>query len=97
MNVLKKLLIVVAMSALSVSAIASDAARAEAKQVIELKNGSTIYIFKNGKMSMEDKYGHAKRMKQGTVMEGKDGKKYMMYGDEVQQLNSLLEQGHGGS
>ncbi|MBK8318440.1 MAG: CopK family periplasmic copper-binding protein [Betaproteobacteria bacterium] len=34
---------------------------------IELKDGSTVYIFKDGKMGMEDKYGHATlRMKKDT-------------------------------
>ena len=33
------------------------------------------YIFKDGKMGMEDKLGRAVRMKQGQVMEAKDGQK----------------------
>lgn len=89
---LKKLLMVVAMSAVAVSAIASDAARAQAEKVIELKDGSTIYLFKDGKMAMEDKSGRAKRMDKGVVMETKDGQKIMMHGDEVSRLDSLLKQ-----
>ena len=42
---LKKLLIVAAISAISVTAFASDAARAEAKQVIDLKDGSTAVSY----------------------------------------------------
>jgi ABC-type glycerol-3-phosphate transport system substrate-binding protein len=42
---MKKMLMVALMSAVSVTAFASDAARAAAKQVIELKDGSTVYIF----------------------------------------------------
>ena len=93
---LKKLLMVVAMSAVAASAIASDAARAQAEKVIELKDGSTIYLFKDGKMAMEDKFGRAKRMDQDVVMETKDGQKIMMHGDEVMRLDSLLKQGHSG-
>lgn len=93
---LKKLLMVVAMSAVATSAFAGDAARAEAKQVIDLKDGSTVYIFKDGKMAMENKFGHAVRMKEGVVMEAKDGQKIIMYGDAVFRLDSLLKKGHEG-
>ncbi|MBK8358497.1 MAG: periplasmic Cu(I)/Cu(II)-binding protein CopK [Comamonadaceae bacterium] len=93
---LKKLLIVAAISAISVTAFASDAARAEAKQVIDLKDGSTIYVFKDGKMAMEDKLGRAVRMKKDTVMETKDGQKILMHGDEVMRLDSLLKKDYGG-
>lgn len=91
---LKSLLLVVAMSAVAGSALADDAARAAAQKVIALKDGSTIYIFKDGKMAMEDKYGRATRMKKGVVMETKDGQKIMMHGDEVMRLDSLLKAGH---
>jgi hypothetical protein len=49
--------------AVSVPAFASDAAREAAERSIELKDGSTVYIFKDGKMGMEDKLGRAMRMK----------------------------------
>ena len=49
---LKKLLMVVAMSAVAATAFASDAARARAEKVIELKDGSTVYLFKDGKMAI---------------------------------------------
>ena len=65
---MKKMLMVAIMSAVSATAFASDDARAAAKQVIELKDGSTVYIFKDGKMGMEDKLGRATRMKKDTVM-----------------------------
>ena len=93
---MKKMLMVAIMSAVSVSAFASDEARAAAQQVIELKDGSTVYIFKDGKMGMEDKYGRATRMKKDTVMETKDGQKIIMHGDEVMRLDNLLHQVHRG-
>ena len=92
---LKKMLMVVAISAVSVTAFANDTARSEAKQVIDLKDGSTVYIFKDGKMAMEDKLGRAVRMKKDTVMETKDGQKIMMHGDEVMRLESLLKKDYG--
>ena len=93
---LKKFLMVAAISAFAVAAHAGDAARAEAKQVFDLKDGSTVYLFKDGKMAMEDKYGKAVRMKKDTVMETKDGQKIIMHGDEVMRLDSLLKKGHEG-
>lgn len=93
---LKKILVVAIMSAVSITAFASDEARAAAKQVIELKDGSTLYIFKDGKMGMEDKVGRATRMKKDTVMETKDGQKIIMHGDEVMRLDGLLQKNHQG-
>ena len=92
----KLALIAVLSTAGATTAFAHDAARVEAKQVIELKDGSTLYIFKVGKMAMEDRYGRATRMEPGTVMETRDGKKVTMQGDEVARLESLIRQGHDG-
>ena len=88
---LKKMLVVVAMSAVAATAFASDyAANREAKQVINLKDGSIAYVFDGGKMAMESKFGRATRMDPGTVMEAKDGQKVTMVGDEVARLDILL-------
>ena len=89
---LKKTLVLIAMSAVAVSAFANDYARREAKQVVELKDGSTVYVFDSGKMAMESKYGRAVRMDPGMVMETKDGQKITMVGDEVARLSVLLWQ-----
>lgn len=91
---LKKMLVVAALSVIGTTgAFASDEARAAAKEVIELKDGSTVYIFKDGKMAMEDKFGRSVRMKKDTVMETKDGQKIMMHGDEVMRLENILRLG----
>lgn len=76
------------------TAFAHDAARAEAKQVIDLKDGSTLYIFKDGKMAMENQYGGATRMEQGVAMETRDGQKITVQGDEVARLHTLIIEGH---
>ncbi len=94
---LKKILVVVAMSAVAVTAFANDYARREAKQVVELKDGSTVYVFDSGKMAMESKYGRAVRMDPDMVMETKDGQKIAMVGDEVARLSSLLWQDYRSS
>lgn len=83
----KKILIVVACSMMALPAFAVDKSNVE--KSIELKNGSTVYIFKGGKMGMEDKLGRATRMKPGEVMEAKDGQKLIMVGDEVMRVEAL--------
>ena len=93
---LKNLLMIGALSALTASAFADDAARAQAENVIALKDGSTVFVFKGGKMAMEDKYGRAVRMEEGKVMETKDGQNSIMHGDEVSRLSSLLKENHTG-
>jgi redox-sensitive bicupin YhaK (pirin superfamily) len=93
--VLKKLLMVAALSTAAVSAFAAYPAE-EVQKAIPLKNGATVYILKDGKMAMEDKSGRAVRMKPGQVMETKDGQKIMMHGDEVMRLDNILHQDHRG-
>lgn len=85
---LKKALMVAALGIATTSAFAIDVEKVE--QSIPLKDGSTVHILKDGKMAMENKFGRAVRMKQGEVMETKDGQKIMMHGDEVVRLNSIL-------
>ena len=89
---LKKTLVLLAMSAVAVSAFANDYARRDAKQVVELKDGSTVYVFDSGKMAMESKFGRAVTMEPGMVMETKDGQKITMVGNEVARLSVLLWQ-----
>ena len=91
---LKNLAIMASTLAVAGAAFAVD--MGNVAQKFELKDGSTVYVFKDGKMAMEDKFGRATRMKQGHVMETKDGQKIMMHGDEVMRLDSLLRQGHEG-
>lgn len=91
---LKKALLVVALSALSTLAVAGeDDARNAAKQVIDLQDGSTAYVFANGKMAVENKFGHAIVTKPGTILKTADGGTITMVGDEVGYLNSLLSRG----
>lgn len=93
---LKRLVAALVMTVVAASAYATDAARAKAEKVIEMKDGSTLYIFKGGKMAMEDKIGRVMRMKKGVPMETKDGQKIIMYGDEVGRLEQLFREGHTG-
>ena len=89
---LKKLLAVVAMSVITASAFAVDAS--QVAKSIPLKDGSTVYIYKDGKMGMEDKYGRAVHMNPGHVMETKDGKKIVMIGNEIWRVDQMLHADH---
>lgn len=91
---MKKMLIALAGSLIAMSSFAVDTSQVE--KSIELKDGSTVYLFKDGKMGMEDKMGKAVRMKEGHVMETKDGQKVIMIGDEVARLESILHTDHRG-
>ena len=84
----KMLLVAVSSLVVSLSAFAVDTSKVE--KSIEMKDGSTVYIFKDGKMGMEDKVGRATRMKPGQIMEAKDGQKLIMIGDEVMRVDSLM-------
>ena len=83
-------LLAAACSMVALSAFAVDMSKVE--KSIELKDGSMVYVFKDGKMGMETKTGGTARMTAGQVMEGKDGQKYMMVGDEVARLDWLKKQ-----
>lgn len=91
---LSAIALAIAVAATAVPVFAGDAVSREAKQTIALKDGSTLYLFKDGKMSKEDKFGRPTRMKSGQVMEAKDGQRLIMVGDEVARLQYLQRQGH---
>lgn len=89
----KKIATLVAIAAISASAIASEAtARREAKEVVELKDGSTLYIFRDGKMAVEDQYGRAKNVRPNSELEAKDGQTFTMQGNEMGRLEQLLNE-----
>ena len=91
---MKNVLITVALSALAASAFAVD--EANVARSVPLKDGSIVYVFKDGKMGMEDKLGRTVRMKEGHVMETKDGQKIIMIGDEVARLDWIIRKPAGG-
>lgn len=62
------------------------AAEKEKTGAIELKDGTMVHIYKDGKMAMEDKAGRARTMKDGEKMTTKDGQVIMMKGNEVWRL-----------
>lgn len=89
---MKKYLVAAAAMLIAVSAGAVDITKVEKK--LELKDGSTVYIFKDGKMGMEDKYGRAAFMKPGHIMETKEGKKIIMVGNEIWRVEAIVHEFH---
>lgn len=80
---------VIAMGAIATSAYAIHAD--DVAKVHELSDGSTLYIFKDGKMGMEDKFGRPLTMREGQVMETKEGRRIEMAGNEVWRVERILE------
>ncbi len=91
---MKQLLIASLFAIMSASVYAVDAGQVD--KSIPLKDGSTVYIFKDGKMGMEDQYGRAVRMVENQMMETTDGQKIRMHGDEVQRLDDILQADYRG-
>jgi hypothetical protein len=56
---------------------------AEGEKEIKLKDGTTLIVFKDGKMAMRDARGRPMSMKENHPMETKDGKVIMMRGNEL--------------
>ena len=91
---IKKILVAAASSMIALSAFAVDSTQVE--KSIQLKDGSTVYIFKDGKMGMENQFGRTISMKPGQVMETKDGKQIDMKGNEVERAHQLLTKQYPG-
>lgn len=61
----------------------SPAWSAEGEKEIALKDGTSVIVFKDGKMAMRDSKGRVVSMKENHPMETKDGKIIMMRGNEL--------------
>lgn len=88
------LAIAAAVAGMAGPVLAADQAQQTAREVIKLKDGSTLYVFKDGKMAKEDKLGRAVLLKKGEVLEAADGRKVTAVGNEVARLDGKLKDGH---
>ncbi|WP_136420414.1 CopK family periplasmic copper-binding protein [Herbaspirillum sp. ST 5-3] len=91
---LKKIAVVIAGGVVAVSAFAWDDGGIE--KSIELKDGSTVHVFKDGKMGMENPYGLVTSMDEGHTMVTKDGKTIVMKGNETARLSLALRPEYRG-
>lgn len=89
---IRKSLIALSLVATALSAVAAggDPAKGDAAvvQSIQMKDGTIMHHYKDGKMAMEDKYGKPVYMKDGVTMQSVDGKTITMSGNEVARLFS---------
>lgn len=96
-NVSKRLYALVASALLgvaSVPAMAADELPPKLKESIALKDGSTVYVFTDGKMAIADKYGRAVPKKVGATLDAKDGRRVTLTSNESARLDILQSAGH---
>ena len=84
--------------AVLVAAVDTASAQPEANiaKQFDMKDGSTLVIFQDGKMSMKDKLGRTAAMKAGHVMDTKDGQRIIMIGNEIARFDSIMAVQRGG-
>ncbi|QRQ85898.1 periplasmic Cu(I)/Cu(II)-binding protein CopK [Cupriavidus oxalaticus] len=78
----------------ALSSFAAD--RSDIVKSYALKDGSTLHVFRDGKMGVENPFGRAVDVKAGQVLEAKDGSKLTMNGNEVIRLEQVLNEGRRG-
>ena len=86
----KHIIAAAVLSVLSVPAFAEIWPTPEAWQVTqrtELKDGSFLNIYKDGKTAMENKFGQAVFMIPGQTMQAKDGRTITMVGNETLRVD----------
>lgn len=88
--------LVATLAGIAAPAQARDALENAVKTTIELQDGSTLYVFKDGRMAKEDSFGRAVFLKAGETLKAKDGREIKAVGNEVARLDPLLREGHGG-
>ncbi|CAN7774457.1 CopK family periplasmic copper-binding protein [Cupriavidus necator] len=66
-------------------------ALAAQEQTIELKDGGKVMVLKNGTMVHIDAAGNRLKMRDGVIMEAKDGTKFMMKNNAI--WKQLTEKG----
>jgi predicted lipoprotein with Yx(FWY)xxD motif len=87
-----------AFAGMTTPALANDALENSSivKTRVELDDGGTLYVFKDGKMAREDRFGRAVYLKKGETLVARDGTKIAAVGNEVARLDALLKEGHNG-
>lgn len=78
----------------SVSVLASDELVPMVKESIALTDGSTVYVFTDGKMAIADKFGRPSVKKAGTAVDAKDGRRVTLTSNESARLGQLQQAGH---
>jgi hypothetical protein len=84
----------IVLSALASTAFADNSVANNVDKTYRLKDGGTVFVFKDGKMAVTDKFDRAIRVSKGQVLETTDGQKITMTSSESARLDFLQRQGH---
>ena len=82
---LKKIFVAVAGSVVALSAFAGDPSAIV--KSIDLADGGTVHVFRDGKMAMESDLGKVVSMREGHTMSARNGEKIIMRGNEMERLH----------
>jgi hypothetical protein len=74
----------------------NKAAGNQVEKLIQLKDASTLHVYADGKMAMEDNFGRAAYMAPGHAMQTTDGKTIVMNGNEVARLEQVIIKNRAG-
>jgi len=69
----------------------------DVQETVELRDGSTVYVFADGIMGMEDRYGRTVYRKPGTVFETRDGSQFVMRKSQPYRVDILKGRQGGGN
>lgn len=92
---LGKLMITAALLAAGTATFAHDLSNIA--RTVPLQDGTSVYIFQDGKMAMEDKFGRSVSMTEGQAMVTRDGQLIRMAGNETARLDCIRRMEIGGA
>lgn len=84
----------VVLSALASTAFADNSVANNVGKTYRLKDGGTVFVFKDGKMAVADKFDRVIHFPKGQVLETTDGQKITVTSSESARLDFLQRQGH---
>ncbi len=88
------LLAAAVLSTMVSTAFADNSVAGNVDKTYRLKDGGTVFVFKDGKMAVADKFDRAVRVSKGQVLETTDGQKVTVTSSESARLDFLQRQGH---
>jgi hypothetical protein len=88
------LLATAVLSTMVSTAFADNSVASNVDKTYRLKDGGTVFVFKDGKMAVADKFDRAIHVSKGKVQETNDGQKITMTSSESARLDFLQRQGH---
>ncbi|HRP96217.1 MAG TPA: CopK family periplasmic copper-binding protein [Rhodocyclaceae bacterium] len=84
----KKLAVVATASTIAFSAHAVTSS--DVQEVVEPKDGGTVYIFNDGKTGMANRYGRPVPIPEGRALETFDGRTVEAAGNEVAGVTAVI-------